>query len=85
MEKLKWSFYFDVKQLNELKLLSNKTGVPQALFIREGLTYVLKKYRHITTMEPFDKDKTLYFLGGQRENITQFPYECNVGHKRRKT
>lgn len=69
MKKLvKWTFCFQIEQLEELKALSKKTGVPQAVFVREGLKYVLKKYRYITTMRPASKDEPLYRLTRNRLN-----------------
>ena len=36
--------YFDVEQLEKLKKLSEKTRVPQSVYIRDGLDLVLKMH-----------------------------------------
>jgi hypothetical protein len=38
------SVYLDLQQVERLKLLSEKTRVPQAVYIREGLDLVMNKY-----------------------------------------
>jgi|GEM_PF-982203 hypothetical protein len=38
------SVYLDMQQVERLKLLSEKTRVPQAVYIREGLDLVMNKY-----------------------------------------
>jgi predicted DNA-binding protein len=38
------SIYIEVEQLDKLKKLSQRTKVPQAVYIREALDLVLKKY-----------------------------------------
>lgn len=38
------SVYLDMQQVERLKLLSEKTRVPQAVYIREGLDLVMSKY-----------------------------------------
>ncbi len=64
-EKLvKRTFFFKEDQLEELKLLSLKTGIPQGVFAREAFERELKKYRYITTMEPFNVDEARYLLAG---------------------
>lgn len=44
MRKILKVLYFDKKQLERLARLSAKTRVPQAVYVREGLNLVLKKY-----------------------------------------
>jgi len=38
------SVYLDLQQVERLKLLSEKTRVPQAVYLREGLDLVMNKY-----------------------------------------
>ena len=38
------SIYFTVEQMEKLKKLSEKTRVPQAVYIRDGLDLVLKMH-----------------------------------------
>lgn len=38
------SVYLDLKQVERLKQLSEKTRVPQAVYIREGLDLVMSRY-----------------------------------------
>jgi len=39
------SIYLDIAQVKKIKRLSKKTGVPQAVYVREGLDLVLHKYK----------------------------------------
>lgn len=52
--------------MEELKELSKKSGVPQAVFVREGLDYILKKYRYLLTMNKFNREEARYLLSGSR-------------------
>ena len=38
------SVYLDLEQVERLKILSDKTRVPQAVYIREGLDLVMSKH-----------------------------------------
>ena len=38
------SIYLDIEQIERLKELSAQTRVPQAVYIREGIDFVLKKH-----------------------------------------
>ncbi len=38
------SLYLDIEQVEKLKKLSTKTRVPQAVYIREGIDFVLNKH-----------------------------------------
>jgi len=38
------SIYLDIEQVERLKKLSAQTKVPQAVYIREGLDFVLNRY-----------------------------------------
>ena len=62
----KWTFCYEEKQLEELKELSKRTGIPQAVLVREALGRLLKRYRHISTMNPFSVDEARYYLAGSR-------------------
>ena len=42
------SIYMDIEQIERLKELSAQTRVPQAVYIREGIDYVLKKHSEKT-------------------------------------
>ena len=44
MTKILRSIYFDKKQVERLIALSNKTRIPQAVLMREGIDLVLKKH-----------------------------------------
>jgi hypothetical protein len=46
VDKTLRSFYFDKGQLEILDMLSAKTRVPKAVYIREGLDFVLYKYEN---------------------------------------
>jgi predicted DNA-binding protein len=45
MRKPKVTFFIDQEMLDKLKTLSSITRVKQADYIREGITYVLDKYK----------------------------------------
>ena len=62
---VKCTFCFEDRQLEELKELSAKSGVPQAVFVREALGYVLKKYRYILTMK-INREEARYFISRNR-------------------
>ena len=50
------SVYLDMQQVERLKLLSEKTRVPQAVYIREGLDLVMSKYeKKIRAVPPAGK------------------------------
>jgi hypothetical protein len=50
VEKLeKSTFWFEAKQLEELKLLSLRSGVAQGVLVRDALNYILSKYRPLLT------------------------------------
>lgn len=38
------SIYLDIEQIEKIKKLSEKTKVPQAVYVREGLDLLLHKY-----------------------------------------
>lgn len=38
------SIYLDLDQIEKIKKLSEKTKVPQAVYVREGLDLLLQKY-----------------------------------------
>ena len=38
------SIYLDITQVEKIKKLSEKTKVPQAVYVREGLDLILLKY-----------------------------------------
>ena len=66
MKKLvKWTFCFEDRQLQELKELSKKSSIPQAVFVREALNYILKKYRYLLTMKT-TKEQARYGLSRSR-------------------
>lgn len=64
----RWSFHFDSKQLKDLKELSKRTSVPQSVFAREGLSYILKKYRYILTMDKVNSEMARYLRLDQLRN-----------------
>jgi Ribbon-helix-helix domain len=45
LKKAQLSFYPEPATYEALKLLSGKTRVPQQAYLREGLDFVLEKYR----------------------------------------
>jgi len=38
------SIYLDIEQIERLKKLSAQTKVPQAVYVREGIDFVLNRY-----------------------------------------
>ena len=44
-DKVLRTIYVELDQIKKLKKLSEKTKVPQAEYIREGLDLVLRKYQ----------------------------------------
>lgn len=44
LKKVQLALYLDSDQVDALKVLSLKTRVPQQVYLREGLDYVLAKY-----------------------------------------
>ena len=38
------SIYLDIEQVEKIKRLSERTKVPQAAYVREGLDLLLRKY-----------------------------------------
>ena len=44
MPKVLKTLYIDITQYNYLKELSKITRVPQSVYIREGIDFVVKKY-----------------------------------------
>ena len=42
------SIYLDITQVERIKKLSEKTKVPQAVYVREGLEIILRKYEEQT-------------------------------------
>ncbi len=42
------SIFFDIEQVERLKKLSAKTRVPQAVYVREGIDFVLNKHSEKT-------------------------------------
>ena len=43
-EKVLRSIYLDIEQVERIKELSAQTGVPQAVYIREGIDLMLNRY-----------------------------------------
>jgi predicted DNA-binding protein len=41
------SIYVDIEQDKKIKELSKRTMVPQAVYVREGMDMMLKKYENI--------------------------------------
>ena len=68
---VKWTFCFEDNQLEELKELSKKSSVPQTVFVREALDYILKKYRYFLTMRKFNSEEARYLLAGSRDVDTE--------------
>ena len=44
MSKVLRSIYLDKEQAEKIKKLSEETRIPQAVYVREGLDLILKKY-----------------------------------------
>lgn len=42
--KVSYATYFEAEQVERLKALSRKTGVPQSVYMREALDKVLEKH-----------------------------------------
>ena len=55
-KKVSTTIYITPEQADRLKLLHDRTKVPIAVFIREGIDMVLKHYEHVLpgqmTLEP---------------------------------
>jgi len=68
MRMFKASFYLDYRQLDKLRELSKRTKIPQGQFVREGLTYILKKYSFLLTLTPWSTEEALNkILGAESE------------------
>jgi len=64
---VKSTFWLPEDGLEELRRLSRRSGVSQGKLMREALRRLLKRYRHITTMQPFtphEEDVARYLIGG---------------------
>ena len=46
------SIYLDIAQVEKIKRLSERTKVPQAVYVREGLDLLLSKYEEKVETEP---------------------------------
>ena len=46
-KKISTTVYITLEQNERLHLLHNRTKVPVAVYIREGIDLVLKKYEHV--------------------------------------
>ena len=46
------SIYLDIAQVEKIKRLSEKTKVPQAVYVREGLDLLLRKYEGQSDKDP---------------------------------
>jgi len=46
------SIYLDIVQVEKIKRLSERTKVPQAVYVREGLDLLLRKYEETVEPEP---------------------------------
>jgi len=46
------SIYLDIAQVEKIKKLSEKTKVPQAVYVREGLDLLLRKYERQVDKDP---------------------------------
>ena len=46
------SIYLDIAQVEKIKALSERTKVPQAVYVREGLDLLLRKYEENTDIDP---------------------------------
>ena len=47
------SIYLDKEQIEKIKKLSEKTKVPQAVYVREGLDLLLRKYEGKIETNPY--------------------------------
>jgi len=45
------SIYLDIAQVEKIKRLSERTKVPQAVYVREGLDLLLRKYEEQVASE----------------------------------
>ena len=45
------SIYLDITQVERIKKLSERTKVPQAVYVREGLDLLLRKYEEKSDTE----------------------------------
>lgn len=48
------SIYLDIAQVEKIKELSERTKVPQAVYVREGLDLLLRKYEEQRNEEPHE-------------------------------
>jgi predicted DNA-binding protein len=46
------SIYLDIVQVEKIKRLSERTKVPQAVYVREGLDLLLRKYEAQSDKDP---------------------------------
>jgi predicted DNA-binding protein len=46
------SIYLDIAQVEKIKELSERTNVPQAVYVREGLDLLLRKYERQIDKDP---------------------------------
>ncbi len=46
------SIYLDIGQVEKIKRLSERTKVPQAVYVREGLDLLLRKYEGQADKDP---------------------------------
>jgi predicted DNA-binding protein len=46
------SIYLDIVQVEKIKRLSERTKVPQAVYVREGLDLLLRKYEGQADKDP---------------------------------
>ena len=46
-KKISTTVYFTPEQTEQLRLLNERTKVPVAVYIREGIELVLSKYEHL--------------------------------------
>jgi len=46
------SIYLDIAQVEKIKELSERTKVPQAVYVREGLDLLLRKYEEKIDADP---------------------------------
>ena len=82
MALLPWSFHFETKQLEKLRELSKRTRVPQSVFIREGLDYILKRYSYLLTLTPFTPENALAHLLGDKYEATIQEWVSKTGLSR---
>ena len=82
MALIPWSFHFETKQLEKLRELSKRTRVPQSVFVREGLDYVLKKYSFLLTLTPFSPSEALAKMLGEKYEETIEEWVSKTGLSR---